>query len=205
MMPKKFPLFSILTISSLCQLVPLTAAPEERVASLQGVPIQYEPNRHERELFGYRPKFEPAVVSFDPENRPYIREWFSYDDMTPEIQTLDSDGNWILRDYGKFLPAGVESAFYTGLGDYRVVFDRDGDAYLPIDAAGTPDGAWYLMHSKDRGETWTPYKLPFGPMPGDYGGRTFNGNRLLVEANSQPQLLEHPPVLMGNNETHLLL
>src|SRR5690606_40592776 len=48
---------------------PSASAEEERTASLQQIPIQYEPNRHERELFGYRPKFEPAVVSFDPENQ----------------------------------------------------------------------------------------------------------------------------------------
>lgn len=196
---------SAVLLTSFCNFSSLAAMPSERTTSLESVPIEYGPNQHERELFGYQPRFQPAVISFDPENRPYMRLWHNSENPTPEIQTLRDTGEWILLDYGRHLPDEADPGFYTGLGDYRVVFDRHGDVYLVVDAAGAGDSRWYLMHSTDRGRTWISYELPFGPMPGNYGGRSRDGNRALVESNSQSGLLEHPPVIMGNDETHLLL
>lgn len=170
------------------------------------IPIRYQPNWHERELFDYHPEFEPALVSFSPENRPFIRRWFDPRQYSPDIQILDDNGEWQMRNPQDFLPEGVEAGYWTGMTDYMVSFDQDGDAYVLIASTLDPDSRWYLMHSRDQGETWTPYQLPFGPMVGDYLRRTVDGNRALMEQHvNQPGYLEHPPVIMGNDATHLKL
>ena len=44
--------------------------------------------RHEHELFNYDPGFYPNVVSFDKQNRPYIRSRAK----VPCLQTIDQAG-----------------------------------------------------------------------------------------------------------------
>ncbi len=72
----------------------------------------------EREIYGYRPRFMPAKVSFDKNNRPYmftsVHPTNKYDGnqsatdsfFTTEkfyIQTLNDSGNWIVYDVSGML------------------------------------------------------------------------------------------------------
>ena len=169
------------------------------------MPIMYGANLHEKELFGYEPSFDPPIVTFDPQNRPYIRRWDKGKNDCPSIQTLDKRGGWIDRSFRSFLPKEATPGHWTGTSDYGTVVDKDGDLYVLVDAASDETGLWYLMHSRNQGESWTPYRLPFGPMPGDYKGRTVDGNRALLQSNVRSGFLDHPPVVAGNAGSRLLM
>jgi hypothetical protein len=72
----------------------------------------------EREIYGYRPRFMPAKVSFDKNNRPWlftqVHPTNKFDGNqsatdsffvteTAYVQTLDDEGNWIVYDVGQML------------------------------------------------------------------------------------------------------
>lgn len=124
---------------------------------------------------------------------------FTYDRM-------QADGSWEPRR--TVVMPTLRPGYWTGITDYVVTFDQAGDAYILMAATDEADSRWYLMHSRDRSRTWTPYELPFGPMPGDYQQRTIDGNRALMEQHiNQAGFLEHPPViaLHSRGTIHYLL
>ena len=124
-------------------------------------PIYHESYyRGERELFGYAPRFEPNVVSFDAQNRPYMRTLGS-GGLTAygTIQTLVG-GKWIALDFVSSIRAALpdwEGPFRADCGsEQRIVFDTGGDAYMAVE---TPDYS-LLLHSRDQCRTWSVYNLP---------------------------------------------
>jgi len=115
--------------------------------------------QQERELFGYNPQYEPNIVTFDPDNVPYVR--------TPRgtVMTLTND-NWIEYDFKTSVSNALSDwggAFFTGpFSSEHIVFDNDGDAYMTmkLDPAKTNSRA-ILLHSKDKCRSWTVYVLPY--------------------------------------------
>lgn len=133
--------------------------PELAVTTPVQTPIRHRPFwRLEPELFGYHPRFTPGVITFDPENRPYIR-------AERVIQTVDSAGNWVRVNY----PDAVleqypdwDGQFQTGaFADEHVVFDDEGDAYTLVNARRSSIKRVLLLHSRDACRTWRVYPFDF--------------------------------------------
>jgi len=129
-------------------------------------PIQHQRYYlHERELFGYNPRFRVNTVQFGPDNRPYIRSKPLIHPVGPTtVQTLDDEGNWIKLEFvsalhsyypnwdGQFLDIYNDATN----SDDRIVFDDDGDAYMLLRLSGY---GYNLMHSQDLCRTWNVYPL----------------------------------------------
>jgi hypothetical protein len=143
------------------------------IGSVQTPIMHQQYFRGERELFGYNPRFTPSDVSFDLDNRPYIRvgkradghDMFAGDDTTMGvIQTTDDNGNWI--ELNTFLPA-IKAMYPSWSGTYsagvsmdeRIVFDSSGDAYMVVQTNRSNLNFNVLLHSKDRCRTWKVYPL----------------------------------------------
>jgi hypothetical protein len=137
-------------------------------------PIWHQPYfQGERELFGYQPRFIPSDVSFDLDNRPYLRvgkyanghDLYSDDNISiGVIQTMDDSGNWI--ELNTFLPAikakysNWNGLYSSGVSmDERVVFDSSGDAYMVVHTYRSNLGFNVLLYSKDKCRTWQVYPL----------------------------------------------
>lgn len=122
-------------------------------------PIKHQPYwRGERELLGYRPRFYPNAVTFDQQNRPHIR-------TKKGIQTLNGANRWVeipfVDSVVSDLPHWEKRIFRSGyFPDQRVVFDRDGDAYVVLRALGGGKDFGVLLHSRDGGRNWMSYRLP---------------------------------------------
>jgi len=182
-------------------LLPAFCAASEPVLVPDPV-IQYGWQQHEAEIFGYRPEFVPGWPSFDPENLPLIKELPAGKVALPPVQRLHADGQWRNWKYAEQLPG--KPGYWSNLTLYPVTFDRDGDAYQLVDLTGAADGAWYLLHSRAGTEGWTPYRLPYGAMPGDYKGRKSDGNLAMMEVTDSTEPLEHPPIILGSDAKNLL-
>ncbi|MBD3292049.1 MAG: hypothetical protein GF393_03935, partial [Armatimonadia bacterium] len=109
--------------------------PELREPEQAFAPIHYQPYfKKERALFGWYPRFQPGVVSFSPDGRPWIRYGGHI------LQTPGEDGQWrwssILDDV--LIPYAHEELGFTELGlnamgstnDASIRWDADGDAYM---------------------------------------------------------------------------
>ena len=116
--------------------------PELGVPGSVCAPIQHRAFwRLEPELFGYRPRFVPGVVTFGPENRPYIRD-------RGAVQTLDRDGKWVRLDFAGCVQRAYpkwDGKFSTGaFAEEHVVFDRRSGklsepVFLGVGGTGRPD------------------------------------------------------------------
>ncbi len=151
---------TILTIGGILWTGVICAAPEPELNGVVNTPIiQKKYYRGARELFGYKPGFVPNVVTFGPDNEPYIRTKGKH----PVIQTLDKTGKWIKLD---FIPAIKQryphwnGKISTGeFRDERIVFDNRGNAYM-IAATGRSNlHKGLLMFSKDRCRSWEIHPL----------------------------------------------
>ena len=122
------------------------------------------------ELYGYHPRFAPNVVTFDDQNRPWIRTRtaqdliFAQPTTSAKIQTLDPSGTWIEYDLEPAIVEHYNEQIFQSLrtqpnANTHVVSDQDGDLYTLAEFAGTSRNA-LLMHSTDRGRSWTTYELP---------------------------------------------
>ncbi|MCI5124967.1 MAG: hypothetical protein D3925_10925 [Candidatus Electrothrix sp. AR5] len=179
----------------------LNAAPSDVI----GKQRVYAPIQHkkfflgERELHGYNPDFIPNVVTFSPENAPYIRigvqeEGYSPSNKTQKgyIQTLSKkDAKWQQIDFTgaikKVFP-NWNGMFYSGVfAEERIVFDDEGDAYMIVNCSRPPSnlGKTLLLHSSDRCKTWGVYELPKG--------------KFKIEVNSGHHSTTRPPVILGYN------
>ena len=159
-------------------------------------PIRHEKYyRGERESFGYRPRFQPNVVTFDPENRPYVRTW----GPDPSIQTLDDEGRWIKLDFKAAIRQKYpdwDGKIATDFGyDQRVVFDHDGDAYLIAAMNLSSIGKALLLHSRDRGKTWAVYDVPW------YRPEVF---ARLESQDGHNDLRQPPAILAGYGAAYLI-
>ena len=164
--------------------------PELGVPGSVCAPIQHRAFwRLEPELFGYRPRFVPGVVTFGPENRPYIRD-------RGAVQTLDRDGKWVRLDFAGCVQRAYpkwDGKFSTGpFAEEHVVFDAGGDAYLIVNATRSSVGQVLLLHSRDRCRSWALYSL----------GR---GYARLERADGHNDLSHPPPVLVYQTRPQGLL
>jgi hypothetical protein len=124
------------------------------------VPFTLEPYRHENEQLGYLPDYPlDNQVYFDLENRPFIA-------AADGIYSLHK-GVWVKTvkakraDNGRIIPLRPSNT--------RVAFDRDNDVYC----LGSAEGGTVLLHSRDRGATFTAWPLPGR---GTYDIEAFSGH-----------------------------
>jgi hypothetical protein len=152
--------------------------PTNPVASVQ-TPIVWTQFRGERQLFGYRPTFNPNRVNFATNGRPVIR------DRAMNLQVLQDNGNWqrislfeaakeSLRRQGLISASAPWKSVYdkvyftdpTQLFDTgaqteeRVVFDDNCNAYTILNANYSSLGNAFLLHSPDGGHSWAAYLIP---------------------------------------------
>jgi hypothetical protein len=150
-------------------------------------PIQHQKYyQNEKELFGYNPNFPPGVVSFGPDNRPYIITR----DGKPVIHTMSHENQWIDLDFGKDIkrkfPQWDGFVKTDEFGNARITFDRNGDAYFFAATGRSNLNKALLLHSKDRGINWTVYPLPYKEF-----GR--------LESNDTFNIGKHPPAILFYN------
>lgn len=165
--------------------------PELATQSRPAAPIIHVPfYKAERELFGYNPYYVPNQVTFDPDNRPFIR-------TVSSLMTLKDDGIWEKTSFNaaaiSLAPSNRNATVQQGVEvDERVVFDADGDAYMVARILLSNEGRQsVLLHSRDRGKTWTAYRLPDG--------------ELRMEFNDVNNLKKYPPAVLSNAKEHLRL
>ncbi len=171
----------------------LNAAPSPELKTVVKTPIVHKKYfQGERERFGYNPAFVPNVVTFGPDNEPYIRTIGE----KPVIQTLDKNGNWINLDF----TGAIKKQFpkWNGViknGDFtdeRIIFDDSGNAYMIVETGRSNLHRALLLFSKDRCRTWKIYRLP---------GKEF----YRLEGRRGHNQLNHPPVIVhGDNKKHAL-
>jgi hypothetical protein len=164
--------------------------------------------RGERELFGYKPKFTPNTISFDPANRPYIPVGVENgkDVVHPTdgavdgvVQTLDDNGNWLRLSYADDIRAKYPS--WNGLfraGLEKIVFDDAGDAYmLSNHTRGSNIGRQLLLYSTDKARSWQVYELP----------NLGVGHRAVLESPDGARGLSGTPTisLTGYGDNHVTL
>ena len=134
----------------------------------------------EQDLYGYTPLFEPSTPSFGPDNQTYIRT--AFDTANPAIQVLNG-GQWVRLDLRQLITKkvpGFKDTIFTGPGhECRIVFDKDGDAYFPLE---TSAGA-FLLHSHDQGQNWDVNAIA-GPL-------------VRVEYSDGGRLLDGPPAILS--------
>jgi hypothetical protein len=113
----------------------------------------------ERELFGYNPEFYPNVVTFGPDNEPYIRT----QGKKPMIQTLDKNGKWIKLDFTsaikKRFPHWNGKIASGEFDDERIIFDDKGNAYMLAATGRSNLHRVLLMFSNDRCRSWQIFPL----------------------------------------------
>ena len=118
------------------------------VSAQASTPFKYEAYfKTERALYGYYPKYNPGVASFDKDGRTYIRG-----DGT-HIQYLEN-GKWQVIDIApvvkNVLPDGGN--FYdVGYEDPVIRFDNDGWVYVLVNV----DAQTVLCWSSDGMKTWS--------------------------------------------------
>ena len=179
--------------------------PELGVAGPVTAPIRHEKYfRMERELFGYAPRYVPAPVSFDAENRPWMA-------LGTELITLADEGRWVALDFDAAMKAeydGIEgSAFRNGP---FISFDRDGDAYMLARVAHlqrqdifreTPArriDAFGLAHSRDRLRTWTFYETVSPAVHSTpFQRKLYTGAQRLERLEGHNQIDGPPPMVEG--------
>ncbi|MES2308451.1 MAG: SUMF1/EgtB/PvdO family nonheme iron enzyme [Verrucomicrobiota bacterium] len=133
--------------------------PEYRPGANIYTPIVHQKfYKGERELLGYHPQFTPNTISFDPQNRPYIRTTDGF------VQTLDENGKWVKFDFKPFLkkafPAWNDDLAVGPFAEERIVFDSAGDAYMHAFLSRSTKPCSVLMRSRDGCRTWETYVLP---------------------------------------------
>ncbi|MHC4581330.1 MAG: hypothetical protein ACYS14_07720, partial [Planctomycetota bacterium] len=127
------------------------------------VPIKLEPYRHENEQFGYLPKYPlDNQVYFDMENQPFVVS-------SDSVLTL-SGGLWTKTakahrgDTDRVIPI-------RPLGT-KIAFDYENDVYL----LGRDGRSIVLLHSADRGETFTAWPVPGS---GNFDIEQFSGQNVI--------------------------
>lgn len=115
------------------------------------MPILLKPYQHENEQFGYRPDYPlQNQMYFGPANHAVT-------EVSGGI-SVPVDGRWTTIDLSRAVTARVPD--FKGdtfsLSTTKIGFDREGGMYLLATCSGTP----VLLHSVDRGKTFTAYVIP---------------------------------------------
>jgi len=134
--------------------------PELGVEGPVCTPVRHQPFwRLEPEQFGYRPRFVSGVVTFDLENRPYMRSEYT-------LQTLDAEGRWTRLDFEDSVQKKYpkwDGKLHTGaFTEEHTVFDTRGAAYLIANATRSSLGKILLLHSTDGRRSWSAYEIGRG-------------------------------------------
>lgn len=153
----------------------------------------------EYELFGYNPRFDPNVVTFDSFNRPYIMTGYrSGNDAMTEgkyIQTLDSQGRWIILDPTPYILAEYPQWDKVwGSWDEHVIFDDDDDAYILLRA----NSKNLLLYSRDYCRSWQVYELPMN-ITWNYCG-IFESRTSFNDCSNPPAIINGTFWIGGNLE-----
>ena len=122
----------------------------------QNTVIKYKPYyKTERAIYGYFPKYAPAVPSFDKDGNAYFYK-------NGRILWLDDKGKWNVVDLEKeFLNHWGDRGYYFSIydqmsGDETVIrFDDDGGVYVAMTVYSIP----YLFYSPDSMESWKCYNI----------------------------------------------
>lgn len=159
-------------------------ADNEELPRAVKTPIKYKKYfQQERELFGYKPKFDPNPVSFDNNNLPYMRTTGE----NPQIQTLDSNGNWIKLNFINAIKKKFpqwDGKIKTGpFSDERIVFDKKGNAFMIVNTGRSNLKKSLLLFSTDKCRSWEVFKLPLS----EY---------FSLEFPEGHNLLENPPMIL---------
>jgi formylglycine-generating enzyme required for sulfatase activity len=147
----------LLSLLALCGCV--NAAEVKKTANI------YTPFCHqsffqgERELLGYKPKYQPGLISFDEANIPYIRT------RKGEIQTLAKSGKWLKLDFKPAIKAAYPKwdgkLFNGAFAEERIVFDKQGNAYMHVMISrNKPESQSLILYSRDHCRSWQVYPLP---------------------------------------------
>jgi Concanavalin A-like lectin/glucanases superfamily/Secretion system C-terminal sorting domain/BNR repeat-containing family member len=139
--------------------------------------------------FDYEPTFVPNEVTFDADNRPYMR-------TGRYVQTLDENKNWVRYDF----TAAIKAAYpdWDGGADIkpnletRVVFDAQDWAYIHVNTAyrtNTPalKTTDLILYSSDYCKTWKVLSL---------GRIAKNVNWEIISTNDP---VVNPPVLLSED------
>jgi len=127
------------------------------------VPVKLEPYRHENEQFGYLPRYPlDNQIYFDMKNRPFV---------------VSSDGVLTLRGgvWAKTAKAhrgDTDSVIPMRPFGTKIAFDRDNDIYL----LGRDGRSTVLLHSADRGATFTAWPVPGS---GNFDIEQFSGHNII--------------------------
>ncbi len=177
-------------------------------------PIHYGDRKGEKELFGYNPAFNPNVVSFDLQNRPYIRIRAGKKPahgvaQGTLLQTVDGQGNWIVLDIWDRIENRPEGHWAEKFR-YEIVFDGRGEAYLLVDGTGEVDRVWtWLLHSIDGCRSWRLYPVSLPQIPPFtnpcFPQYTTKHIRPIIERANGSNLRNNPPAIVGSDGSHLLL
>jgi hypothetical protein len=172
----------------------VTLDPELLVIPGSAAPIVWQNFESERQQFGYNPAFSPQSVSIAPNGRPIIRDkdltlWILNDDGTWKTVPLLSVAQQSLQQQGYTWTTTPPYPLFASAPeqDRRVVFDQHCNAYMVVNAYNSSLGFAFLLHSRDGGESWSAYPLPYWTGVGD----------VRMEAPSSPKhRLQRPPVII---------
>ena len=144
----------------------------------------------ERALFGYYPKYNPGVASFDINGKMYIRG-----DGT-HIQYLEN-GRWkvidILPAVKKVIPSWSEKIYDVGYEDPVIRFDNDGWAYVLVNV----DACTILCWSSDGMKSWNAN--PINISGSVSGGQTTARFEHIDGGNLEAA--KRPPLILLNTPT----
>lgn len=178
-----------------------TDTPTELAAGTVQAPITHEDDwLSERDLYGYNPNFIPNPVSFDLNNRPYMRQGYSYWDAANSqtierdpvgIQSLSSNNEWIQTDFTAAIlnqyswwDGTMDTGTFT---NERITFDNQGGMYTMIEALKSNLHKALLLYKPSANDDWQVYPMP--PMP--YNCWT------ALEAQDGHNTIQNPPAILG--------
>ncbi|NUQ00213.1 MAG: BNR-4 repeat-containing protein, partial [Armatimonadetes bacterium] len=120
-------------------------------------------------------------------NRPVIRQRTENKYLSTGLM-FHEDGRWVERSFVEALravyPTYRGTYFGAGFWGAKVVFDGQGDAYTLVRAMIEGGGRSILLHTADRGRSYTVHELP----DGSFNHEQFSGHNALSEP---PPILVH--------------
>ena len=187
-------ILSALTVA--CLTGPGATAAFAEITSLS-LPLRVDPGLSLRKQFGYAPRYELNVPSFDPSNAPCIRGRTASQHVTDHVHTWGGT-QWlefsllvaVRRDY----PAFAATVNAGGYVSEFVEFDRQGRAYTLLEIR-LRDGSLknLLLYSLDGCATWRTARLPVDGRRAPYNGR--DEGTMSMERFTGHNLGDDPPLI----------
>lgn len=145
----------------------LTVTPNQSQATVAlDLPLTLAPYRHENEQFGTIAEYPlDNQVYFDLENRPYI--------VSSQQLWRKSGGRWLASDVDTARRSDAVGEGPIRTTSSKIAFDRGHGVYL----LGHRGRTAVLLHSTDRGISFTAYALPaHETLPSGFDIEQFSGN-----------------------------